>query len=270
MSTGDNVLAVLAREVSAVLGFQGELGLTGLDVVPEATSESEVPSQRQAPSEVARVAQRATAIVPTAIVAAPKATAVGDAPESLATLDAVRREMGDCQRCKLHAGRTHIVFGVGSPTARLLFVGEGPGRDEDLQGVPFVGAAGQLLDRMVKAMGLSRGEVYIANIVKCRPPGNRDPEPDEIEACEGFLQAQIRAVRPSVIVALGRIAAQALLHDPTPVSRLRGVWREYEGVPLMPTFHPAYLLRTPGDKRLVWDDLQAVMQRLGLAAASKT
>jgi uracil-DNA glycosylase family 4 len=142
-------------------------------------------------------------------------------------------------------------------------VGEGPGADEDQQGEPFVGRAGQLLTKMIEAMGFARSDVYIANVVKCRPPGNRDPEPDEIEACEPFLKSQIAAIRPRVIVALGRFAVQTLLHDATPISRLRGKWREYEGVKLMPTFHPAYLLRSPAEKKPAWEDLQQVMKEFG-------
>ncbi len=176
---------------------------------------------------------------------------------------AVRESLGECTRCKLHGGRTRLVFGVGNPGAELLFVGEGPGADEDLQGEPFVGRAGQLLTRMIEAMGFARSDVYIANVVKCRPPGNRDPEPDEIEACERYLKAQIAAIRPRVIVALGRFAVQTLLRDTTPISRQRGRWREYEGVRLMPTFHPAYLLRNPAEKKPAWEDLQLVMKEFG-------
>ncbi len=182
---------------------------------------------------------------------------------------AVRREMGECTRCKLAAGRTHLVFGVGNPSAGLMFVGEGPGGEEDRQGEPFVGKAGQLLTRMIEAMGYRRQDVYIANVVKCRPPQNRDPEPDEIEACEPFLKAQIAAVRPRVIVALGRFAVQTLLRDGTPISRLRGRWREYQGVRLMPTFHPAYLLRNPGDKGKAWEDLKLVMREFGKEPPAK-
>jgi len=176
---------------------------------------------------------------------------------------AIRREMGDCTRCKLAGGRRHLVFGVGNPKAELVFVGEGPGEDEDLRGEPFVGRAGQLLTRMIEAMGYARGDVYIANVVKCRPPGNRNPEPDEIEACERFLRAQLVALRPRVIVALGKFAAQTLLRQATPISRLRGRWASYEGVKLMPTFHPAYLLRSPDEKKKAWEDLQLVMKELG-------
>jgi uracil-DNA glycosylase len=178
-------------------------------------------------------------------------------------LAAIREELGDCTRCKLARGRTHLVFGVGNPSAELVFAGEGPGEDEDRQGEPFVGRAGQLLTRMIEAMGFARGDVYIANVVKCRPPGNRNPEPDEIEACEPFLRAQLAAIRPKVIVALGKFAAQTLLRETTPISKLRGRWFAYEGVKLMPTFHPAYLLRSPDEKRKAWDDLQLVMKELG-------
>jgi DNA polymerase len=179
----------------------------------------------------------------------------------------VRQEVGECVRCKLAGGRKTLVFGVGNPRAELMFVGEGPGADEDEQGEPFVGRAGQLLTKMIEAMGFARGDVYIANVVKCRPPGNRDPEPDEIAACEPFLKAQIAAVGPRVVVALGRFAVQTLLRDATPITKQRGVWRTYEGVKLMPTFHPAYLLRNPPEKRKAWDDLQLVMKELGKTAA---
>ncbi|MBS2021309.1 MAG: uracil-DNA glycosylase [Deltaproteobacteria bacterium] len=182
------------------------------------------------------------------------------------TLDSVRTELGECTRCKLHKTRTKIVYGVGSPKAKLVFVGEAPGEDEDLSGEPFVGKAGQLLTKMIEAMGLSRDTVYICNTTKCRPPNNRNPEPDELSACEPFLVGQLAALKPQVIVTLGKFAAQALLRDQTPISRLRGEWREYQGIPLMPTFHPAYLLRSPGEKGKVWADLQLVMKKLGLPA----
>jgi len=181
---------------------------------------------------------------------------------SLAELRAV---LGDCTRCKLAGGRTTIVFGVGNPQADVMFVGEGPGEDEDRQGEPFVGRAGGLLtDIITKGMGLRREDVYIANVVKCRPPNNRNPELDEIAACEPFLRRQIALVRPKVIVALGKFAAQVLLRSRVPISKLRGVWSAYDGVPVMPTFHPAYLLRTPSDKKLVWEDVKQVLERLGL------
>lgn len=179
-------------------------------------------------------------------------------------LEALRAFIGDCQRCKLAGGRTHIVFGVGNPNAEVMFVGEGPGRDEDLQAEPFVGRAGQLLtDIITKGMKMRREDVYIANVVKCRPPGNRDPQPDEVESCEPFLIRQIELIKPRVLVALGRFAVQTLLRSTTPISRLRGNWHDYHGIKLMPTFHPAYLLRNPGDKRLVWEDIKNVLRELG-------
>jgi DNA polymerase len=184
------------------------------------------------------------------------------------TLDELRAHIGDCQRCKLAGlGRSTIVFGVGNPTAQLMFVGEGPGADEDRQGEPFVGRAGQLLTEIItKGMKLRREDVYIANILKCRPPGNRNPEPDEIAQCMPFLARQIDIVHPRVIVALGTFAAQTLLGVKTPITRMRGIWHEHRGAKVMPTFHPAYLLRTPGDKRLVWADIKLVMAELGLSA----
>lgn len=174
-------------------------------------------------------------------------------------LVSIRTDIGDCTRCKLHAqGRSQIVFGVGNPNADLMFVGEAPGADEDAQGVPFVGRAGQLLTKIIEAMGLTRDDVYIANIIKCRPPGNRNPEPDEIAECEPFLLRQIASIQPKVIVALGTFAAQALLKTDLPISRLRGTFHDYHGARLLPTFHPAYLLRSPDKKRDVWDDMKKV------------
>ncbi|MBI2358248.1 MAG: uracil-DNA glycosylase [Deltaproteobacteria bacterium] len=179
------------------------------------------------------------------------------------SLEELRAAIGDCRRCKLWPGRTHLVFGVGNPQAHVMFIGEGPGRDEDLQGEPFVGRAGQLLtDIIVKGMGLGREDVYIANVVKCRPPENRNPEPDEVEACEPFLLRQIELISPRVIVALGKFAVQTLLKTKAPITRLRGVWHEFNGIKIMPTFHPAYLLRNPGDKKLVWQDIKKVIEEL--------
>lgn len=196
----------------------------------------------------------------------PAVTAPGAEVEAAASLDELRAVLGDCQRCKLAPHRTRIVFGVGNPRARLMFVGEGPGQDEDRQGEPFVGRAGQLLTEIItKGMRLAREDVYIANVVKCRPPRNRNPEPDEVAACQPFLLRQIRLIAPEVIVALGKFAAQTLLETTTPITRLRGTWHDYHGIRLMPTFHPAYLLRNPADKRLVWEDIKQVMGVLGLA-----
>jgi DNA polymerase len=178
----------------------------------------------------------------------------GAGPESL---ERIRAGLGECARCKLHAlGRRQIVFGVGNPRARLMFIGEAPGRDEDLQGIPFVGRAGQLLTKMIEAIGLAREEVYIANVIKCRPPENRNPEPDEVASCRPFLFRQVEAIGPAVIVALGKFAAQALLDTEDPISRLRGRVYLCHGAKLVPTFHPAYLLRSPDQKKEAWKDLK--------------
>jgi uracil-DNA glycosylase family 4 len=183
-------------------------------------------------------------------------------PAGRPTLEEIRTEMGDCRRCKLYVGRTNLVFGEGPANARLMFVGEAPGAEEDQQGRPFVGEAGQLLNRILTKMGLSREEVYIANVVKSRPPGNRDPEPDEIAACLPFLKKQIQAIQPQVIVALGRIAAHALLNTREPITRLRGRWQRYDHIRVMPTFHPSYLLRFLKERHKTWDDMQQVMEYL--------
>jgi len=186
----------------------------------------------------------------------------GASPCPQETLEEIRAELEDCRRCPLCQGRRNIVFGVGNPRARLVFVGEAPGREEDLKGEPFVGEAGRLLDRILFAMGLARQDVYICNVEKCRPPGNRDPKPEEIASCEPYLKRQLAVIRPELIVTLGKFAAQTLLRDQTPISRLRGHWGEYEGIPLMPTYHPAFLLRNPAAKREVWEDMKLVMTRL--------
>jgi len=172
-------------------------------------------------------------------------------------LTAVRADIGDCVRCKLHAqGRRQIVFGVGNPEADLMFVGEAPGADEDIQGIPFVGRAGQLLTKIIEAIELRREDVYIANVIKCRPPGNRNPEQDEVDTCEPFLFRQIDIIKPKVIVALGTFAARTLLRTLDPISRLRGRVYDYRGAKLIPTFHPAFLLRNPASKREVWEDMK--------------
>jgi len=178
------------------------------------------------------------------------------------TLDDIRAELGECTRCKLYNGRHHIVFGEGDPHADLVFVGEAPGGDEDRQGRPFVGRAGKLLSDIIKAMGLTREQVYICNILKCRPPQNRNPEPDEIAMCEPFLVKQLRAIRPRMICALGKFAAQTLLKTDTPISVLRGRFHSYHDIRLMPTYHPAYLLRNPGAKKQTWEDVQVIMKEL--------
>ncbi len=184
------------------------------------------------------------------------------------TLPAVREELGDCTRCKLHRHRTQIVFGVGNPKASLVFVGEAPGADEDAQGEPFVGRAGQLLTKIIEAMGLKREEVYICNIIKCRPPNNRTPETDEILACQPFLLKQLQAIEPKFICALGAPAAQTLLQTKESISRLRGKFFDFHGIPLLPTFHPAYLLRNPHEKKTVWEDMKLLLRHMGPAGGT--
>jgi uracil-DNA glycosylase family 4 len=185
------------------------------------------------------------------------------APDKGILLRKLREEIGDCVKCKLAGKRTNIVFGEGNPDARLMFIGEAPGREEDRQGRPFVGEAGKLLTRLIEKMGFTRADVYIANIVKCRPPMNRDPEDDEIKECQSFLQRQIEIINPDVIMSLGRISALTLIgNDKLKISAIRGKFFDYHGIPLMPTFHPAYLMRNPKDKWLTWNDAQKVLERL--------
>jgi uracil-DNA glycosylase len=199
----------------------------------------------------------------------PTALAIVPLAERAAALEAIRDDIGDCTRCALHKGRNKIVFADGSPTARLMFVGEGPGADEDAQGLPFVGRAGQLLNNMIAAMGLKREEVYIANVVKCRPPGNRTPEPEEANTCSPFLFRQIDVVRPEVLVALGATAATYLLGQRQPLAGLRGRVHSFRGTKLIVTYHPAFLLRDPRQKKEAWADLQIAMRELGLKAPAK-
>ncbi len=196
----------------------------------------------------------------------PSRTSDGRAEASApgAELDAVRLDLGPCTRCRLSQGRKQIVFGEGNPNARVVFVGEGPGADEDRTGRPFVGRAGQLLDKMIQSVGWRREDVYICNVVKCRPPANRNPELDEVATCRPFLERQLRAIRPRVIVTLGKPAATTLLGRNVAITRERGIWREWEGIALMPTLHPAFLLRryTRENRQAVWDDLRAVRERV--------
>ncbi|MBF0519453.1 MAG: uracil-DNA glycosylase [Nitrospirae bacterium] len=182
------------------------------------------------------------------------------------SLQAIRQEIGNCKRCKLHKTRKNIVFGEGDAHARLMFIGEGPGADEDEQGRPFVGRAGKLLTSLINKMGLRREDVFIANVVKCRPPGNREPEQDEVKACIGFLKNQIASITPEVIVTLGTVATKAILATDRPITRLRGEFKDYKGIKLMPTYHPSYLLRNPSAKTVVWTDALKVLKALGLEA----
>lgn len=225
------------------------------------TREAAAPARIAAAVSAAEVVSSKVAVAETVV----PPSVEGPVGDPAVALEQLRAEIGDCRRCKLCEGRTQIVFGVGDPRARVAFVGEGPGEEEDRRGEPFVGRAGQLLtDIITKGMGLARSDVYIANVVKCRPPGNRNPEPDEIAACEPFLRRQLEVIAPEVIVALGKFAAQTLAGTQTPITRLRGRWQEFRGTRLMPTFHPSYLLRNPSAKREVWEDIQAVMRAIGL------
>ena len=196
-----------------------------------------------------------------------------NAPEKHETLEQIRKDLGPCQRCKLGATRKNLVFGVGNPKARLVFVGEAPGADEDAQGEPFVGDAGKMLNRIIAAMELKREDVYICNVVKCRPPQNRPPDSEEVSACMPFLLRQLVSIGPEVIVALGSSAAQALLQTKVPISKMRGKFHDFHGIPLMPTYHPSYLLRTGGNSDSfwsVWDDMKQVLQLLKLPVPDKS
>jgi len=206
------------------------------------------------------------------IVVPPAAPSLFEAVDKIVddSLLKIREDLGDCTRCKLHKGRNKLVFGDGNPKAKLVFVGEGPGADEDMQGLPFVGRAGKLLTQMIEAMGLKRSDVYICNVVKCRPPQNRAPEPDEVETCSPYLLRQIDVIRPKVIVCLGAVAAKTLLNTTRGISNFRGEWLDWHGHKLMATYHPAYLLRNPPAKADVWKDLQKVMAELGLALPKKS
>jgi DNA polymerase len=200
--------------------------------------------------------------------AAPLLESGAGAAERAAALEQVAAEAAACVRCRLAEGRRTVVFARGNRDADLMFIGEGPGAEEDRQGLPFVGPAGQLLDRIIQALGMDRDEVYICNVVKCRPPGNRDPQPDEVAACRGFLTEQVRLVQPRLLVALGRVAAQTLLGTDAPVGRMRGEWHQVFGVPLRVTYHPAAILRNAALKRPTWDDMQVVRARLAGAAGA--
>jgi DNA polymerase len=277
-------LAIMMRQLRTELEWAAKTGIVPPEVEPPPAKEevdepSEAPAPRVEPQPVLReepppfdeeppveepppLFQRPP---PPTSTTPKKLPVVVSILEKCGSLDEVREVLGDCKRCKLGGlGRRQVVFGVGNPAADIMFVGEGPGADEDLQGEPFVGKAGQLLTKIIEGgMGMRRSDVYIANVVKCRPPQNRDPEPDEIETCRPFLESQIRLIAPKVIVTLGRFAAQTLLNTSTGMMKLRGKWQDYNGTPVMPTFHPAYLLRNPADKRATWQDIQEVLRFLG-------
>ena len=236
-------MIVSADQFRAHLEFFGELGVDGFRRESEWRVRAVEPMEPMEPPEPPEPSEPIRVF-----------TSQADA------LSRLKVEIGpDCQRCKLHTlGRRQVVFGVGNPNADLMFVGEGPGADEDMQGEPFVGRAGQLLTKIIEAIGMTRQDVYIANVIKCRPPQNRNPEPDEVEKCEPFLFRQIETIKPKVIVALGKFAAQSLLKTSEPITRIRGREYKYRDAILMPTYHPAYLLRNPSSKREVWEDMKRV------------
>ncbi|MDP6579163.1 MAG: uracil-DNA glycosylase [Vicinamibacterales bacterium] len=230
------------EQLAAHLGFFEELGVDGVSKDPSWRLRGFVTPRAAEPAPVGDLP--------------PSTGGVGESKSD--TLEQIRDDLGECTRCKLHTGRRTLVFGVGNPDADLLFVGEAPGRDEDREGVPFVGRAGQLLTKIIASIGLTRDEVYIANVIKCRPPNNRNPELDEVQSCEPFLFRQLDAVRPKVVMALGAFAIRTLLGTDQSISRLRGRVYDYRGAKLVPTFHPAFLLRSPDRKRDVWEDMKTV------------
>jgi len=254
MSDRDAVVADLLEH----LRFSASLSEVGL--APEALRAA---AAAAAAIEVAQspdaTASEVASVAPPRAAGAPAGTA-GETP----SLEALRAHIGDCQRCKLAGGRRNIVFGQGNPDADLMFVGEAPGADEDVQGLAFVGRAGQLLTKIIEAIDLSRDDVFIANVLKCRPPQNRNPEPDEIRACQPFLERQIELIRPKVLVGLGKFAGQWLLKTAEPISKIRGRVGDYQGIKVIPTYHPAYLLRNPGAKKEVWEDMKLAASILGI------
>lgn len=259
----DELLQALTAHLEALRAN----GVQGFDCAPETL-------QKLEKLAVALKANRPVSVAPQAVppaaqvlaaestpVAAPNFVLVEPArPVLTETLEDIRRDLGDCKRCGLCSGRHNIVFGAGNPKAKLVFVGEGPGHDEDMQGIPFVGAAGQLLTKIIEAMKLTREDVYICNVVKCRPPGNRNPAPEEIAACMPFLERQIAAIDPMFICGLGGVAVQTLLNTDRGITKLRGQWTTWNGIRFMPTFHPSYLLRNAEKKREVWADVQEIMK----------
>jgi uracil-DNA glycosylase len=242
---------VTRDQLHAHLAFFAELGVDGVRLDPEWRTRADARTRESEPQ---------SAPAPDASEPSEPVQKIHVFTDATDALQALRVEIGPaCTRCKLHTlGRKQVVFGVGNPNADLMFVGEAPGADEDIQGEPFVGRAGQLLTKIIEAIGMKREDVYIANVIKCRPPGNRNPEPDEVDRCEPFLFRQIDAIKPRVIVALGKFAAQSLLRTTDPITRIRGREYNYRNAILMPTYHPAYLLRNPASKREVWEDMKRV------------
>ncbi|MEW6145564.1 MAG: uracil-DNA glycosylase [Thermodesulfobacteriota bacterium] len=260
----ESELKGIIEDLKNYLEFEKSMGVGRVSVIKEAKEE---PPPKPQDREPARAQMKAPVKTEKKedVIKVEQQIGIFDASAKRMTLEEIRAEIGDCTRCKLSEGRTNIVFGEGNPKARLVFVGEGPGRDEDLQGRPFVGRAGQLLNKIIEAMGLKREDVYICNVVKCRPPDNRTPEPDEMATCEQFLFKQIRSIEPQVIVCLGSTAAQSVLKSKLSLGSLRGKFHQYGRAKLMVTYHPAALLRNPNFKKPLWEDMQVVMKELGIS-----
>jgi uracil-DNA glycosylase len=270
----------LQQKIEERLRYYEDLGIQLFfreRVNKRSAAEEARPPQTAAAKQAGREAMAEGGLSPKKVIGTPLPAKSAPAPSlfevvskvSDDTLLRIREDIGDCTRCKLHKGRNKIVFGDGNPKAELVFIGEGPGADEDVQGLPFVGRAGKLLTQMIEAMGLQRKDVYICNVVKCRPPQNRAPEPDEVEVCSPYLVRQIDVINPRVLVCLGAVAAKTLLQTTRGITQFRGQWMEWRGRKLMATYHPAYLLRNPAAKGEVWKDLQKVMVELGLQAPKK-
>jgi len=249
----------LTPALAELLAYLGEIGYG--DIYVRAAAHEAAPAAHQAPPPPV-YAGRAPDLVAPAASFAPLPVKTPDAEERAGQLAALAATVAGCTRCRLSEGRSKVVFGSGNPNAELMLIGEGPGAEEDRQGLPFVGPAGELLTKIIQAIDLQRDDIYIANVVKCRPPGNRDPQPDEVTACRGFLEKQIALVQPRVIVALGKVAAQTLLGNESPIGQMRGRWYRIHGVPAMVTYHPAALLRNQALKRPTWEDMQQVRDRL--------
>jgi DNA polymerase len=255
-------LRKILEELKRYFEFQKALGLEGVVVERKKREETtQIPTREKSLTEVEKEKSPVS-------IKVQEQLSIFDSGVKKLTLEEIREEIGECTRCKLHRGRTNIVFGEGNPRAKLVFVGEGPGEEEDKQGRPFVGRAGQLLTKIIAAMGLKRSDVYICNVVKCRPPGNRAPEQDEAGTCEQFLFKQLRSIEPVVIVCLGSTAAQSLFKTKVKLGDLRGKFHTYGRSKLLVTYHPAALLRNPGFKKPLWDDMQIVMKELGLPIKS--
>jgi DNA polymerase len=260
----ESELKGIIEDLKKYLEFEKSMGVARVPVIKE-TKEETVPKAPESEPVRAQMKTPAKTEKREDVIRVEQQFDIFDASAKRMTLEEIRAEIGDCTRCKLSEGRTNIVFGEGNPKARLVFVGEGPGRDEDLQGRPFVGRAGQLLNKIIEAMGLKREDVYICNVVKCRPPDNRTPEPDEMATCEQFLFKQIRSIEPEVIVCLGSTAAQSVLKSKLSLGSLRGKFHQYGRAKLMVTYHPAALLRNPNFKKPLWEDMQIVMKELGIS-----